>query len=207
MSSGLGAWWLYVRSVFYPELPVALRTELPLEECVARLGRTAWTGKARPGQWQPIQGDLDVFRRVKGNTFRLDARPTHRNKLIESALSDDDNPQFYGRLEDDAAGTRICGRFGSSEAGRTKTAATLLVPLFGLAFPIIAVLNIVRGSGAVLVPLLMGLVWFVSLAVSVVGLASKSGRRYEGMRAEGEYVVGALSRLLEARPADDERAG
>ncbi len=102
---------------------VTLYTELSVDECRRRLSASGWTGDAKPNRWQPTDGDLNVFRKMKGDDeFLLNLRPTTRNYPpygATDARSRRNFPRhgyfplsFRGKLRPRGSGTLITGGYG-----------------------------------------------------------------------------------------------
>ncbi len=99
---------------------VTLYSELSIEECRRRLRDSGWTGEAKPDRWQPTAGDLDVFRKMKGeDEFLLNMRPTTRNHPPYAYTVSRGLPRhgyaplsFRGKLRPHGTGTLITGGYG-----------------------------------------------------------------------------------------------
>ncbi len=182
-----------------------LRSSLSIDECVARLSRSGWTRKAKSDERQPVEGDLDVFRRIEDMTFVLDVRPSPRNRLPD--VGDYRGTVFRGELHPCPVGTEVVIHFGPGLAAKTELLQLMVLPLFAFPFLALGVIRLAQGrSGGDL--LLVGiLVLLISLAGSAI-LWKFRERRTAAVRAKAEYVVKVLQRLLEAeRTPESEYAG
>ena len=166
-------------------------TTLSIEECVARLAATGWTGAAKPGRWQPTTADADVFRKVEG----------HRFQLADRRMQGNDPEAFYqafqGSLERQDHGTLITGSYGSTGSGVANLPPRLLIgALMMVVFVVINLVNFLRGVAGAWPLLVLGLVGVLLLARTIAWVFSL--QRVGGDRHE-ERVARALMELLEAK--------
>ncbi len=111
---------------------IELYTELSPDECRRRIAASGWTGAAKPDRWQPTTLDLNVFRKIQGDSFQLNLRRTTRNMPHETQLTTARRLErgyhamsFRGRIHPHAGGTRITGRYGFGMVTRLSVLAVL----------------------------------------------------------------------------------
>lgn len=184
---------------------IELYTELSPEECRRRIAASGWTGAAKPDRWQPTTLDLNVFRKIHGDSFQLNLRRTTRNMPQEPHLTTARRLEqgyramsFRGRIHPHGSGTRITGRYGFGIVTRLSVLAVLGY------FALEVGSNIFRDDVVT-----VGEYIYVA-AVMLALLAFYLGRAWLERKLSARndsYIVDFLKRFLEAHATEPQSAG
>lgn len=194
-----------MRLPFVSDSTVMLYTDLDPEECQHRIADSGWTGAAKPDRWQPTTLDLNVFRKIHGDSFQLNLRRTTRNMPPEPQLTAARRLEqgysamsFRGRLQPHGSGTRITGRFGFGIVTRLSVLA--VIGYFALQV----------GSGIFRDEVVTTGEYIYVAAVMLALLAYFLGRAWLERKLSARsdaYIVEFLERFLEARGVESQPGG